>query len=131
MQPSRHVPRGFGRQQECLLRHFMAISWPLALLAGAMALTCSASAPGLAQTTTNPSLQGAELLTALRAGGYILYFRHADTDHTQRDSRGMDLNDCAAQRNLSQRGRDNARAIGEALRALGIPIMTVLASPLC
>jgi phosphohistidine phosphatase SixA len=39
--------------------------------------------------------------------------------------------DCTTQRNLSERGREHARALGEAIRALGIPIGTVLASPLC
>src|SRR5262249_16986597 len=67
----------------------------------------------------------------LRAGGYVLYFRHADTDHTQKDTQGMNFDDCAAQRNLTDRGRDNARAIGEAFRALRIPTGAVLASPYC
>ena len=40
--------------------------------------------------------------------------------------------DCSNQRNLTDRGRDHARALGEAIRALlGIPIGLVLASPLC
>lgn len=77
------------------------------------------------------SLRGAQLLTALRGGGYILYFRHSDTDHRQKDSHMRSLDDCANQRNLTDRGRDHARAIGEAIRALGIPIGPVLASPLC
>jgi phosphohistidine phosphatase SixA len=97
----------------------------------ALALLSVVSAPANAQTTAKPPLQGAELLTMLRAGGSVLYFRHADTDHTQKDAQGMNFDDCAAQRNLTDRGRDNARAIGEALRALGIPTGTVLASPYC
>ena len=68
--------------------------------------------------------------TPLRAGGFILYFRHADTDQTQRDARTGNVDDCASQRNLSDRGREHARAIGETIRALGIPIGAVLASPL-
>ena len=43
----------------------------------------------------------------------------------------MRLEDCATQRNLTDRGRDHSRAIGEAIRALRIPIGAVLASPLC
>lgn len=39
--------------------------------------------------------------------------------------------DCTAPRNLSERGRERARAVGEAIRGLGIPIGAVLASPLC
>jgi len=76
-------------------------------------------------------LAGAELLAALRAGGYVLYFRHADTDHSRQDQRPVNLDDCATQRVLTEKGRQNSRAIGEAIRALDVPIGAVLASPLC
>ena len=114
-----------------LRNRYCALSSVLALLVGALASALTASSPATAQTTAKPPLQGAEILTALRAGGYVLYFRHADTDHTKSDTQGMNFDDCAAQRNLTDRGRDNARAIGEVLRALGIPTGTVLASPYC
>ena len=39
--------------------------------------------------------------------------------------------DCASQRNLTDKGRGEARAIGEHVKRLGIPIGTVLASPFC
>jgi hypothetical protein len=39
--------------------------------------------------------------------------------------------DCASQRNLTDRGRDEARALGEHVRRLKIPIGEVLASPFC
>jgi len=48
-----------------------------------------------------------------------------------RTSQGTPLEDCTKQRNLTDRGREHARAIGEAVGALGIPIGAVLASPLC
>ena len=100
-------------------------------LAGALALALIAPAAAAAQTPAAVPLRGAELLAALRGGGFVLYFRHADTDWKQNDTGGMRLEDCAAQRNLSDRGRENARAIGAAIRALAIPIGSVLASPLC
>ncbi len=105
----------------------------IGLLAGAMALALGLVGPGaaLAQVKATPPLRGAELLAALREGGYAIFFRHADTDWSQKDTRGMNFEDCAAQRNLSDKGREHARAIGEAIRALGIPIGPVLASPLC
>ena len=103
----------------------------LALWAGALSLALLAPAAALAQSATTPALGDAELLAALRAGGHILYFRHADTDHSQNDERMTSAEDCTTQRNLSERGREHARALGEAIRALGIPIGTVLASPLC
>jgi phosphohistidine phosphatase SixA len=106
---------------------------PIWLLVGAMALALALVAPGtaLSQKWASPLLRGAELLTALRAGGYVIYFRHTDTDWSQKDTRGMSLDDCAAQRNLSERGRANARIIGDKIRGRGIPIGSVLASPLC
>lgn len=97
---------------------------------GALSLGLLAPAAAVAQQAAAPPLAGADLLTALRAGGHILYFRHADTNHSQVD-RGLHLEDCTTQRNLTDRGRDHSRALGEAIRALGIPIGAVLASPLC
>ncbi len=41
------------------------------------------------------------------------------------------FDDCATQRNLTDTGRAEARAIGAAIRGLGIPIGVVLASPYC
>ena len=71
------------------------------------------------------------LLSALRAGGYILYFRHTATDFGQNDEQMTGFEDCANQRNLTDGGRADARAIGAAIRSLGIPIGEVLASPFC
>ena len=93
--------------------------------------TLAGAGPATTQPAPGATLRGADLLAALRGGGFILYFRHADTDHSQSDRRMTGPEDCANQRNLSNRGREHARAIGEAIRALGIPIGAVLASPLC
>ncbi len=101
------------------------------MLPGVLALALVAPAGALAQQASATPLRGPQLLAALRAGGYILYFRHADTDHRENDDRMTSFDDCATQRNLTDRGRDHSRAIGEAIRALGIPIGAVLASPLC
>jgi phosphohistidine phosphatase SixA len=68
---------------------------------------------------------------ALRRGGYVLYFRHAATDMSKNDAGMTSFDDCPTQRNLVDRGRDDARAIGAAIRALGIPIGKVRASPFC
>jgi len=64
-------------------------------------------------------------------GGYVLYFRHAATDFSQNDERMKSYEDCADQRNLIDRGRSDARAIGAAIRELRIPVERVLASPFC
>jgi hypothetical protein len=72
-----------------------------------------------------------ELLKQLRAGGYVLYMRHTSTDFSQNDSRMTSFEDCTTQRNLTDRGRDEARTLGEHVKRLKIPIGEVLASPFC
>ncbi|HKZ08004.1 MAG TPA: histidine phosphatase family protein [Methylomirabilota bacterium] len=101
--------------------------------AGAVAVALAVAAPSalVAQTRANPPLGGADLLAALRGGGYIIYFRHGDTDWSQNDRRMKGFDDCANQRPLADKGREHSRQIGEAIRALQIPIGAVLASPMC
>jgi phosphohistidine phosphatase SixA len=73
----------------------------------------------------------AELLQKLQAGGYVLYMRHASTDFSRNDANMRSFEDCDNQRNLTDKGRQEARAIGAHLKRLHIPIGTVLASPYC
>jgi len=71
------------------------------------------------------------LASELRRGGYILYFRHTSTDFSQNDASMTSFEDCASQRNLTDKGREEARRIGEHMRRLAIPVGDVLASPYC
>ena len=73
----------------------------------------------------------AALLERLREGGYVLYMRHASTDFSQNDSNSRSFEDCANQRNLTDKGRAEARAVGEHFKRLRIPVGAVLASPFC
>jgi hypothetical protein len=73
----------------------------------------------------------ASVVHRLREGGYVLYIRHTSTDFSQNDARMTSYEDCANQRNLTDGGRAEARAIGEHLKRLGIPIGEVFASPYC
>lgn len=93
----------------------------------------SAAAPDKAGDATHKADQelAPELVAALKNGGHIIYFRHAATDHDTVDQQVSDLADCSTQRNLSQLGRQQSIAIGEAFRALEIPVGTVLSSPFC
>jgi hypothetical protein len=77
------------------------------------------------------TLQGAQLLAALRRGGYVVYFRHTATDFSRDDSRMTGYADCANQRPLNEQGRRDARAIGATLRELDLPVSEALASPFC
>ncbi len=97
------------------------------------ALACALPVAGERLSSPDPAhaLEGAALVTALRAGGYTLYFRHTATDFSQSDAAMKGYDECATQRNLSEAGRAQAREIGEAIRALELPVGEVIASPFC
>lgn len=67
---------------------------------------------------------------ALRSGGVVAILRHAHAPGTG-DPAGFRLEECATQRNLSEEGRAQARAIGEQFRAQGIRVARVLSSRWC
>jgi len=73
----------------------------------------------------------AGLLQKLRSGGYVLYLRHTSTDFSRNDARMKSYEDCDNQRNLTDKGRDEARAIASHLKRLKVPVGAVLASPFC
>lgn len=73
----------------------------------------------------------AALIDELGRGGYVLYLRHTSTDFSQNDSRMTSYADCTTQRNLTDRGREEARMLGQHVKRLKIPIGEVLASPFC
>lgn len=78
-----------------------------------------------------PTMDMPSLVRALQKGGYVIYFRHAATDQSRPDSDRLDLKNCATQRNLSEKGREQARLIGKAFSDLGIKVSSVLSSPYC
>ncbi len=80
-----------------------------------------------------PAVSVAEepLWALLERGGHIVLMRHAATDPGAGDPPGFRLDDCATQRNLSAAGREDARRVGDAFRAHGIPVARVLSSRWC
>lgn len=70
------------------------------------------------------------LWDALRGGGHVVLMRHALAPGTG-DPADFRLDDCSTQRNLSQQGRDQARAIGNAFRSNGVDVGRVLSSQWC
>ncbi len=73
----------------------------------------------------------AKLLNEVRGGGFVLYMRHGKTDSRQPDLSPIDLDDCDTQRPLTDEGRREIVAVGEAVRRAGIPVGRIFASPLC
>ncbi len=57
--------------------------------------------------------------------------RHAQTTPGVGDPAGFRIDDCATQRNLSPQGREQARLLGEALKARGVRVGEVLTSRWC
>jgi phosphohistidine phosphatase SixA len=78
----------------------------------------------------------AEWIKDLRLGGYVIVFRHGATtsDPATADPMGkpnadpMSRPHAAAERQLSEPGRAQAKSIGAAMHTLGIPVGPVLAS---
>ncbi|HEX6066936.1 MAG TPA: histidine phosphatase family protein [Longimicrobiales bacterium] len=68
---------------------------------------------------------------ALREGGRVVLIRHGATSGGAGDPPGFRLADCATQRNLTEGGRAQARALGAAFRAREIRVDKVLSSEWC
>jgi phosphohistidine phosphatase SixA len=62
--------------------------------------------------------------------GHVLMIRHAVAPGSG-DPETFRIGDCATQRNLDERGRDQARRIGAWLRANGVPAARVYSSQWC
>ena len=116
------------------------VAFALGLLASAPSIaSAQGTTPKVASTTVNPRIPrladiagvgDPALVANLRKGGYIIFFRHAATNWSERDEMGMDFENRALQRNLSEAGKVDAASIGQAFKALAIPIDSVLVSPM-
>jgi phosphohistidine phosphatase SixA len=103
------------------------VSWLVALAA----VLAAAAALGQTGTARSWDLPLAEVLAELRQGGSVIFLRHTATDYAESDARMKSYSDCGGQRNLAEKGRQDARNIGIAIRALGVPVGRVLSSPYC
>jgi len=76
-------------------------------------------------------LDGAALLTALRKGGYVIFFRHGQTEKDYADQVSASMGDCSTQRMLSEAGWRQAHTIGKAFVDKQIPVGEVFSSQYC
>ena len=100
------------------------------LAATLVSLACTASAWGQGQAL-EPRLEGRALVDALVQGGNIVLMRHASTGDFVPTDGSVVLDDCSTQRNLSDAGRAQAKAMGQAFERLGIRVSRVDSSPYC
>ena len=76
------------------------------------------------------TLAQTELANAMQDGQHVLLMRHADAPGYG-DPQGYQLNQCSSQRNLGERGRKQAQAIGKWLSKQGITKAQVYSSAWC
>jgi len=105
-----------------------SLGWIVAALSIAVgAAAAGDEEPGL----DKPLADLRTVLGELRKGGFVIYFRHTSTDQSTAGDADADLERCETQRNLSAEGRAEAAQIGKSIKALRIPVGSVLASPFC
>jgi len=73
---------------------------------------------------------GTDVIDALRRGGVVAVFRHAQAPGTF-DPPGFKLGECSTQRNLGDAGRLQARQLGDWFRAQRLAPRRVRSSPWC
>src|SRR5262245_21208984 len=88
-----------------------------------VALVLAASAADAADDTT--------AWAALRGDGHVALIRHASAPGPAGDPADYNLDDCKTQRNLSEQGRAEARALGERFRTERVKVGKVVSSQWC
>jgi hypothetical protein len=78
------------------------------------------------QWISDPSMARA----AADENSYVILLRHGDAPGRS-EPPGFDLNDCRTQRNLSDKGRSEARELGDLIRARNINVTKALTSRWC
>jgi len=73
-------------------------------------------------TWGQPSPSVDDVLQMLRAGGYVIVVRHGATHPDQADTDPLNPGNIANQRQLNDKGRADAKAVGEVFKAAGVPI---------
>ena len=71
----------------------------------------------------------AQLVEALQRGGHVILMRHAASPHDAPDAATANQDNPNRERQLDQEGIATAKAMGDAVRRLKIPVGRVLSSP--
>src|SRR2546427_3486125 len=92
----------------------------------ALSLLVAGLVIGSASAQTPASLD--DVARALRAGGNVIVVRHGATHPDQADTDPLNLDNTAKQRQLNDKGRADAKSVGEVFRSAGVPIGKSLSS---
>ena len=89
-------------------------------------------ASSLIAVPTTAADDSQEAWAALAKGGHVALIRHGNAPPGYGgDPPGFRLDDCSTQRNLDEKGRVQARALGEAFRSHGVRVDRIASSPVC
>jgi phosphohistidine phosphatase SixA len=69
-----------------------------------------------------------ELARTLRGGGHVIVIRHGATNADMADTDPLNHDNIDRQRQLSKKGEDAAKTLGDAFKAIGIPVGQVYTS---
>jgi phosphohistidine phosphatase SixA len=129
--------------KENIMRYARFLSYWFVLPLFALSITVQAETENATPSTTNevnttelslpkrlPKLTSSQLIKELRKGGYVIFMRHAYSE-AYGDEYEVDLDNCKTQRNLSDKGKKQAKIVGDALKKLGVQIGDVYTSPYC
>src|SRR6266850_618559 len=92
----------------------------MAITVRALGILAVALVAGSAWSQTAPS--AGDVLKLLRGGDYVIVFRHGATHADQADTDPLNLDNVAKQRQLNDKGRADAKAVGDAFKGAGVPI---------
>jgi phosphohistidine phosphatase SixA len=95
-------------------------------------LALAALTPSLIFAPTWAVADERDAWAALVKGSHVALVRHGSAPPGfGGDPPGFKVDDCATQRNMDERGRVQARALGEAFRQHGVPVDKIQSSPWC
>jgi broad specificity phosphatase PhoE len=96
---------------------------------------CSSASSPLAPGPPSGETRPGDLIGQLAAGGYVIFFRHAERDATAMATAELVAADnagvCAPGSELTAKGLADARSIGAAFQNRGVRVDRVYASPTC
>jgi phosphohistidine phosphatase SixA len=100
----------------------------MTFMRGVFALAVLASTSGTAAMAQATRPSDADIAAALKGGGHVIVIRHGATHQDQADTDPLNPANIAKQRQLNDKGRDAAKALGAAFKAIGVPVGKVYTS---